>query len=124
MFSAVVLVSSLHLMDLTCQIGCGARPSKALALKICNENLISSPGASGALQSYHCTGGPDLEYLMNHMCLCDKDQDAPGHQGAVCSNNCNGYGCCHRGQVCMSSKILNSDYNRCFDYTNEVKQEL
>ena len=124
MFSAVVLVASLHLMDLTCQIGCGARPSKALALKICNENLISSPGASGALQSYHCSGGESVEYLMNHMCLCDKDQDVPGHQGAVCSNNCNGYGCCHRGQVCMSSKILNSDYNRCFDYTNEVKQEL
>lgn len=100
---------------LDCQPGCEVRPTKELAAAICKANAAIDPSASDALVGHHCEDSDNSwENLMNHMCLCDQSQ--PTTQGAsVCSNNCNGYGCCTPGQVCLSSKIINGNNNRCFD---------
>ena len=115
MFSAVVLLSSLHPMVLDCSPGCTKRPSKDLAARICAANGEVNPQAEDALQEYNCKAGYTPEELMNYMCLCDQDQDAPDASSSHCSDHCRGWGCCLPGQVCISSHVLHSDSNRCFD---------
>ena len=105
---------------LDCQPGCEVRPTPELAAAICKANKQTDPSKDDALQKYNCelsdNGWP---YLADHMCLCDKPQ--PTYSDAsVCSDGCGGWGCCTPGQICMSSKILNSsDFNRCFDVRTE-----
>ena len=116
-WTSLCAVKAVHDGDgyLGCQPGCEVRPTKDLAAAICKANAAIDPSAPDALAGHHCEASDNgWLYLANHMCLCAESQ--PTTQGAsVCSNNCNGYGCCTPGQVCMSSKIINSPYNRCFD---------
>jgi len=109
---------------LTCQPGCEVRPTPELAHAICEANSKTNPNKDDALQEHHCKLSDNgWTYLADHMCLCDKPQphknSSHPHDGKVCSSGCSGWGCCSPGQVCLSSRIINSPWNRCFDMRTE-----
>ena len=104
---------------LECQPGCEVHPTPELAAAICKANSQTDPSKNDALRGWHCNLSDNgWTELANYMCLCDKSQ--PTNSGAsVCSSDCTGNGCCAPGQVCMSSKIINSPWNRCFEMRTE-----
>ena len=100
--------------ELTCQPGCEQRPTKEQAMEICKANSKPIPSASDAIKKYYCESDDfSAEDLQKHMCLCTGRQYSQ-QEGGVCSNNCNDWGCCDAGDVCISSHVVNSRWNHCF----------
>ena len=53
-FSTLVILSSIHLMDLSCQAGCENKPSPAVAQAICRANSVIEPNQRGVRTEYFC----------------------------------------------------------------------
>ena len=124
MFSTLVVLSSIHLMDLSCQAGCENKPSPAVAEAICRANSVIEPNQRGVRTEYFCKVNeysPDV--LADYMCLCTGNQNTDSGSGSCSSGpgKCGGYGCCYAGEVCISSHILNSNANRCFNRNTGVE---